>query len=434
MSVGVFAGATSFIPLNMLRTLDTYPEFRETLRGVEAGFGDADGASLRDLVLGGDGPKYLRDHPDPALPSLVQIATALGAYAVGQRAGTGPAVLLGHSFGEITALVAAGAFLPADGARIVRTRMRLAKQVMDLGGMTALDIGAARATSLLETVASASLRVACHNTPRSTVVSGTLDDLQLVDRLAGLLGIRAVRLPVRFAYHSPVMASLVDTLRQELAASGIHQRPLRTPVHCVFHNRRHTDQDDLLGHIAEMYVRPVLFAESLRTLHSEGIDRYLDYGGDGTITRMVEATLPAVQVTSPIPGPASAAAPEPSTVPAAAEPEDIAIPYRQAPAVENAERSARPAVAESVPSLVREDLLAELATMYAEVVGYPADVFTEDVDLEADLGIDSLRQVAVLTKVTERFGLARTEIKLSDYPTLGSVADSVTAQLAGGSR
>ncbi|WP_330230245.1 acyltransferase domain-containing protein [Nocardia sp. NBC_00508] len=403
-----------------------------------------DGTDLPPLLeLVARDPADLRDHPDPAVASLVQLTTAVAAHAVGGADRSSPGVLLGHSFGEIAALVAGGAFLPADGVRIVRMRMRIAARMLDHGGMSVLSTDARRAERLVRVIGSPSLAVACHNAPRSTVISGTASDLEVAARVADKLGVHVVRLPVRYAYHSPMMAPLVDMLRAELAESGVRQRALRTPVHCVCDNRPHTDQDDLLGHIAEMFVRPVRFLDSIRSLYDAGVDRFVDYG-DGAIARMVEATVPAVEI-SCSPGVTGArsdhrkpAPPQPS-VTRSVETADVATPPATEqippppPVPASTEDVQRPSPVPAAP-FARRELVAELATMYASVVGYPAEVFTEDVDLEGDLGIDSLRQVAFLTKVAERFSLPRNEIRISEYPTLGAIVDSVTAQLTAGAR
>jgi len=78
----------------------------------------------------------------------------------------------------------------------------------------------------------------------------------------------------------------------------------------------------------------------------------------------------------------------------------------------------------------RAELLAEVAAMYAEALEYPVEVFTETVALEADLGIDSVKQTELLARAGERYGLGQRPegFRLSDHDTLGKVVDHLWAR------
>jgi acyl carrier protein len=71
-----------------------------------------------------------------------------------------------------------------------------------------------------------------------------------------------------------------------------------------------------------------------------------------------------------------------------------------------------------------------LRTLYAEALEYPEEVFTDDVELEADLGIDSVKQTELLARAAEHYGMpARDDdFRLSDYATFGLVVDYVVTQ------
>jgi acyl transferase domain-containing protein len=83
------------------------------------------------------------------------------------------------------------------------------------------------------------------------------------------------------------------------------------------------------------------------------------------------------------------------------------------------------------PAISREGLLAELSGMYAAALEYPVEVFTEDVQLEADLGVDSVKQTELLSRAAERYRLSArpADFRLSEYSTMGKVADFVLAAL-----
>ncbi|MER5802830.1 acyl carrier protein [Streptomyces mirabilis] len=77
-----------------------------------------------------------------------------------------------------------------------------------------------------------------------------------------------------------------------------------------------------------------------------------------------------------------------------------------------------------------EEVKARLVDLIAEVSGYPADVFEDHLDLEVDLGIDSIKQVETLVKVREEYGLPMDEdFLMRDYATIGKMADYIVGRL-----
>ncbi|MEV7229753.1 phosphopantetheine-binding protein [Polymorphospora sp. NPDC051019] len=73
----------------------------------------------------------------------------------------------------------------------------------------------------------------------------------------------------------------------------------------------------------------------------------------------------------------------------------------------------------------KADVLAELRTIYAEALEYPKEVLTPDAHLEAELGIDSLKQTELLNRVTEHFGMER--VPDDGVETLDRIATAVLA-------
>ena len=95
-------------------------------------------------------------------------------------------------------------------------------------------------------------------------------------------------------------------------------------------------------------------------------------------------------------------------------------------------RAAEPAAAEPEPATAL-DVEAEVLAVVADKTGYPADMLDLDLDLEADLGIDTVKQAEVFALIRERFDIERDDkLKLRDYPTLthviGFVRDRATAR------
>jgi acyl carrier protein len=94
--------------------------------------------------------------------------------------------------------------------------------------------------------------------------------------------------------------------------------------------------------------------------------------------------------------------------------------------------SATAGTASSAAGAERDEILRDLVGLYATALEYPEDVFTEDVELEAELGIDSVKQAELLARVSDQYQLPPKppEFKLSVYNTLGKVADFVVAALS----
>ena len=118
-------------------------------------------------------------------------------------------------------------------------------------------------------------------------------------------------------------------------------------------------------------------------------------------------------------------APGSGAVAAAPEPEPTAAPAQAEP---------EPAVAEPEPAAPAADLdvEAEVLAVVADKTGYPADMLDLDLDLEADLGIDTVKQAEVFALIRERFGIERDDkLKLRDYPTLAHVIGFVRDRAPG---
>jgi [acyl-carrier-protein] S-malonyltransferase len=205
----------------------------ESSPAAVAVFADADralGSSISGLAW--NGPADLLDLTENAQPALLATSIAILA-ALRERwiaagvAMPAPRFAAGHSMGQYSALVAAGALSLEDGVRLVRERGRLMQasgQGRD-GAMAAL-IGLDDAR-LPELVAAASVSgvfvVANRNAPGQVVVSGERAAIEAGAELARAMGAkRAIVLPVSVAAHSPLMAEAADGMRRALADVPFH--------------------------------------------------------------------------------------------------------------------------------------------------------------------------------------------------------------------
>ncbi|MBX5469191.1 MAG: ACP S-malonyltransferase [Thermoleophilaceae bacterium] len=196
-----------------------------------------------------------------------------------------PAVAAGHSLGEIAALAAAGAISEEDGLRIVVLRGRLMDEAgADGGGMTALRVDTARAETLIEGL---DAWVANENAPDQVVVSGSEAALDELERRARAAGVRALRLQVRGAFHSPAMEPAVRPFAEALAA--VEVREPRFPVFC---STTAEPFDDVRRRLVEALTRPVRWTAVVRRLDEQGVRTYLETGPGKVLTGLVRRIFP----------------------------------------------------------------------------------------------------------------------------------------------
>jgi malonyl CoA-acyl carrier protein transacylase len=219
---------------------------------------------------------------------FAQPALYCASLALWELAGRPPAdFVAGHSLGELAALVAAGSVTAEDGLRLAVRRgalMQEAAKIQPGGGMLALlgqDAAARRVATRHR------LTIANDNAPGQVVLSGPGEALDAAGSAAKESGLRAVRLAVRGAFHSPAMALAVPELRAALAA--VEVRPPRTPVFSCITAR---PIDDIRGRLAEALVRPVLWRQTLLALRDSGVNRFLEVGPGKVLKGLVRRTLP----------------------------------------------------------------------------------------------------------------------------------------------
>jgi acyl transferase domain-containing protein/acyl carrier protein len=166
--------------------------------------------------------------------------------------------------------------------------------------------------------------------------------------------------------------------------------------------------------------------------------RVVDRGPTGAPT--VPAGATAVPLGAPEASPPAAAAPpEPSGPPAPPAPAARAEPAQVVPPPPPAPTLEPPPEAEPAPGATAEtvapsepEVKARILGLVAEETGYPADMLDPELDLEADLGIDTVKQAEVFAAIRELYGIERDDsLKLRDYPTLNHVVGFVLERAPG---
>ncbi|GAA0512690.1 hypothetical protein GCM10011581_03130 [Saccharopolyspora subtropica] len=403
-------------------------------------------------------------HHDPWVSQFAIYGAAVAAGRVLLERGVRPDVLVGHSLGEIAALVTAGVFGVADGARIVAHRVRVIEELgVEPGRMVALGADEQRAQHLVELLADDQVAVAAHNHPTQTVLSGPQRSVGRVLGIARLLEIGAVELNSPFAFHSPLLQPAVSALAARIGE--LHATDPRIPVYSPIQQDYYRPGQDVAALIAQHLVRPVRFAAAVAHLREAGAHRFVEVGGATALAQLVrrnvdhddvstwstlaldrtgglalDATLAALAGPAPADPEAVARLGEvlaPGTSAEvfaefwAAAGERIAASVRAELAEFTAGRDATPAPP-AQPVVIDKDVLAkELRAQYAAALEYPEEVFGDDVRLEAELGIDSVKQVELVSRAFQRYGLPEREggIRISEYDTIAKVVELVHSAL-----
>lgn len=208
-----------------------------------------------------------------------------------------PDYVAGHSLGHFTALAAAGALDPADGAGLVRQRGELlAAAGRDAGPGTMLAVLLADPDDVAAACAPReNVGVGLYNGPRQTVISGTREGVTAVrEELEAGTRARFRELDVAAAFHSPVMADAVDDVGRAMASVSLASA--RVPVVSDVSRRVYTDPEVARRDLSEQVTSPVDWHGVVERLRGEGVDRFVAFPPAGVLASLVERIAPGAEV------------------------------------------------------------------------------------------------------------------------------------------
>jgi [acyl-carrier-protein] S-malonyltransferase len=252
------------------------------------------GYSLSEICF--NGPAERLTATDVCQPALV--ATSVAAFRVAQEAGFAPGLVLGHSLGEYSALVAGGALGYAAALTMVAERgaaMREAAAAAP-GSMAAL-LGPSddEARALAEEAG----EVWPANYNGQVVLSGTLAGIDRLVGLAGRRGVRVARLAVDGPFHSPLIASAAERLRPALEAwdPAPSDPPFLSTTTCALE-----PPERLREVLLDQLTSPVRFGDGVQAAVALGAERFVELGPGRVLSglvRRVRRDVPVSQVGEP---------------------------------------------------------------------------------------------------------------------------------------
>jgi [acyl-carrier-protein] S-malonyltransferase len=247
------------------------------------------GFSLSRLCF--EGPEEELRRTEIQQPALLATSIAL-LRALEEQAKPEPAFLLGHSLGEYSALVAAGALGLEDGLALVHARGRFMQEAVPpgKGAMAAvLGIDAPAVSEACRRAAAESGGVVAPanlNAPEQTVIAGDAIAVERAAALATQAGAkRTVALPVSAPFHCALMAPAAEKLAAELARVRF-QTP-RIPVISNVEAEPNRDPARLPALLERQVTAPVRFVDCVRKLVSLGVTRVLEVGPGSVLCGLV---------------------------------------------------------------------------------------------------------------------------------------------------
>ncbi|MBB1437101.1 SDR family NAD(P)-dependent oxidoreductase [Shewanella sp. SG41-4] len=282
-----------------------YPEMRQQLMQADKVFAQHKQTPLSQIMY--PNPAFEAEEiaaQQAALTNTANAQSAIGAVSMGQyalltQAGFKADMVAGHSFGELSALCAAGVISQADYYQLAFARgqaMAATPKDQDAGVMYAIIVPAQsveHGVEKLEQCISAfeGVKVANYNAPTQLVIAGPTASCTLAAQaITTELGFKAIALPVSGAFHTPLVAHA-----QKPFAAAINKIKFAKPKLSLYANgtgKAHpNDAKAIQAAFSEHMLQSVRFSEQLNAMYDAGARVFVEFGPKNILHKLVEATL-----------------------------------------------------------------------------------------------------------------------------------------------
>jgi [acyl-carrier-protein] S-malonyltransferase len=229
-------------------------------------------------------------------PALLTVSWALTTVLVNEL-GLRPSWTAGHSLGEYSALVGAGALAFADAVRVVRERGRAMQAAVPVGtgGMAAIvGLDLADVTSVCEEVAAGEVVAPANlNGGGQIVIAGHRGAVDRAMQLAKDRGAkRAVALPVSAPFHCRLMQPAAERLREVLAEVPV--RPFSCPVVTNVEAAPNSDPARVKDLLVRQVIHPVRWQECVETLAGLGCEAAVEVGAGKVLSGLMRRIAPSI--------------------------------------------------------------------------------------------------------------------------------------------
>lgn len=208
-----------------------------------------------------------------------------------------PSMVAGHSLGEFSALVAAGALSFEDGVRLVSARAQAMQKACEQNPSTMAAVLALPDETVETICAEVPGTVVCanYNCPGQIVISGEIEAVDAAcEKLKAAGAKRALRLKVGGGFHSPCM----EPARAELA-EAIEKTEVKAPSVPVYQNvdgKPHTDPAEIKANLVAQLTAPVRWTQSVKQMVADGATEFVEVGPGKVLQGLVSKIAPEVSV------------------------------------------------------------------------------------------------------------------------------------------
>lgn len=290
----VFPGQASQYPGMGKELAEKYP----LARGV---FDEADkalGFSIAKMCFEGSEEELkLTANTQPAI-----LTCSIAAYRVLEEKGITPDYVAGHSLGEYSALVAAGALKFTDAVKLVRKRGQYMQEAVPAGQGAMAAIMGLSPSVVMDVCKRAAQGEVCSpanlNSPEQTVISGHASAVKRAVEIASQLGAkRSMVLAVSAPFHSALMMPAQEKLEKDLAGTPFAE--LRVPLVTNVDADTTVKADEARNALVRQVSMPVRWEESMRMLLDEGVNTFVEVGPGRVLTglmRQIERSVAMLNV------------------------------------------------------------------------------------------------------------------------------------------
>jgi [acyl-carrier-protein] S-malonyltransferase len=261
---------------------EKFPEARAVFEAADAALGE----KFSQMLF--EGPEASLKQTANTQPAILTVSVA--AHAVFSKRGPVPAFVAGHSLGEYSALVAAGALELADAVRAVRARGTFMQEAVPEG------VGAMAAVMGLEP---AKVKAACdaagegqvvspanYNSPEQTVIAGNAQAVERAIAKAKELGGKAKLLPVSAPFHCALMEPVKPRLAEVLAKVKVSAPSV--PVVTNVEAAPNSDAARVVPLLLEQVSSSVRWVETIQALQAHGVTRVVELGPGKVLNGLIK--------------------------------------------------------------------------------------------------------------------------------------------------
>ena len=220
---------------------------------------------------------------------VTQPAVFLHSVIMAKALGVNPDAVAGHSLGEFSALVVAGALSFEDGLKLVSKRAQAMQAACEAQPGTMAAVLGLDDKTVEEICASIDgvVVAANYNCPGQIVISGTNEGIdKACEKMLANGAKRAMKLKVGGAFHSPLMQPAAEEL-----AEAIEAAEFKTPIAPVYQNvdgKPHTDPEEIKANLLKQLTAPVRWTQDVEAMIADGADEFIELGPGNVLQGLVK--------------------------------------------------------------------------------------------------------------------------------------------------